>query len=157
MAPPSGEVNFYDGYSFALTRTKRALDILERVEQRGEIARISLKAEMARTSNTMMGEEKRGRAFRIIETRRRQGKAVPDYGFVTPSPNGKQFVLTELNMLSHFFCFYPVGRRKILKFMLSSGGYLLLWLNNQRRNFRTWRRDSMHRLRRCFGYSGIQD
>jgi hypothetical protein len=92
----------------------------------------------------MMANEKRYRAFRIIETHRRQGKAIPAYapfGTLMPKQSGKQFIKTEINMLTHAPCFMPKIRASILRFFLGNGGYYLLWLNNKRRNFRFWWRD----------------
>lgn len=139
MAPPSDDIDFLDGYSFALSRTERGQKSLEDAEQNGDIKLSILPEKLARTSNTLMGEEKRWRAFRLIETRKRQGFAIPDYGFEIPKPNFKQLVLTELNLLSHIFCFIKVGRKSVLKFTFSRFGYSLLWLNNKKRRFRDWR------------------
>ena len=156
MAPPDDDINFYEGYSFALARTNRAKELLHLAEDAGAITLKKLRRDVARTCNTLMGEEKRWRAFRILETRRRQGFAVPDYGIETPKSSGKQFMLTEANMLSHILCFLPIGKLNILKFVFSPAGYALLWLNNKRRRFRDWRRDSWFWIKRkVFGKSGF--
>jgi len=96
----------------------------------------------------MMGEEKRWRAFRVMETLRRLGRAVPDYGFENPRPTGVQFLKTEANMFSHIFCFLPRARFAVLKFTFSPFGYALLWLNSKKRTFRNWRRDTLASLKR---------
>jgi hypothetical protein len=101
--------------------------------------------------NRMMGTEKRWRAFRVIETLRRQGKPVPAYGphgFRFPRQSGKQFVKTEIHMFTHIFCHLPTLRAYVLRFTLSGGGYLLLWLNCQRRALRFLVRDSIAKARR---------
>jgi len=140
MAPPSEDIDFLDGYSFALSRTERGERALQKARERGDIALSPLKRKNAKTSNTSMGEEKRWRAFRLIESRSRQGLPVPDYGFKIPKPDFKQLVLTELNLLSHLFCFVKTGRDLILKLTFSKVGYYLLWLNSKKRNFRDWRK-----------------
>jgi coenzyme F420 hydrogenase subunit beta len=149
MAPPNESVNFYDGYSFVLGRTDRGLAALKKEHERGSLISIPLTPEHARSSNVMMGHEKRGRAFRIIETRRRQGLPVPEYELKIPKASGKEFVLTEINIFTHIFCFLNCDKIKIaiLKLSLSSIGYAALRLNNLRRNFRTWRRDFKYKLK----------
>jgi hypothetical protein len=57
-------------------------------------------------------------------------------------------VLTELNILSHFFCFFPYGRKAILRLFLSPAGYYVLKLNRQKRRFRNWRAGLAARWRR---------
>jgi coenzyme F420 hydrogenase subunit beta len=150
MASPSDDINFYEGYSFSLARTELGNKFLLNAKDRGDIKLVQLRHDIARSSNTLMGEEKRWRAFRIIETRRRQGLPVPDYNIDIPRASGKQLILTELNMLSHVFCFFPKAKIKVLKFVLSPVGYYLLWLNNKKRRFRNWRRDTLARLLRPF-------
>ena len=103
----------------------------------------------------MMSKEKRWRAFRIIETHKRQGKPVPAYGpfgMEMPRQRGLQFLKTEVNMLTHAPCFMPRLRAPLLRFMLSDGGYWLFWLNHKRRSLRNWLRDTSARIRRsCVG------
>lgn len=65
FTPPEG-VNFYDGYSFVLARTHRGQQALQDASAAGHLGLREISPEMARTSNVMMGEEKRGRAFRVI-------------------------------------------------------------------------------------------
>ena len=148
IAPPSDDIDFHDGYSFALARTTRGEELLRNAQSAGAIKMVKLRPDIARTSNRMMGEEKRGRAFRIIETLRRQGKPIPDYDIKIPSPSAKQFLLTELNMLSHILCYLPKWRLTVLKSAFSPLGYRLLWLNQQKRVFRNFRRDSMAKIKR---------
>lgn len=149
MAPPNESVDFYDGYSFVLGRTDRGLAALKKEHERGSLISIPLTPEHARSSNVMMGHEKRGRAFRIIETRRRQGLPVPEYELKIPKASGKEFILTEINIFTHIFCFMNCDKIKIaiLKLSLSPIGYAALRLNNLRRNFRTWRRDFKYKLK----------
>lgn len=151
MAPPSDEIDFYDGYSFTLARTKRGEQALINAKEHNSVTMLALDEKSAKKSNTMMGEEKRWRAFRVIETHKRQGKAVPQYGFETPRPSGSQIFKTEGNMLSHIFCFLPSLRLYVLKLAFSPLGYSLLWLNNKRRRFREWSRDTKASLSRKFG------
>ena len=153
MTPPEG-VDFYDGWSFALARTKRGIALVEQAEKANALVLKRISSELARTSNLMMGHEKRGRAFRIIETRRRQGELIPDYQFEIPRASGKEFILTELNMFSHFFCFVPWGKQRLLRLTLSQFGYWMLWLNSKRRGLRFFRRDLLTKLKRKFGATG---
>lgn len=141
MAPPSDEIDFLEGYSFALARTATGVKFLEEAQAAGGLKLVPITKEHARTSNRMMGVEKRNRAFRVIETRRRQGHAVPDYGVPVPKVTGKHLIPTELNMLSHLFCFFPFGRSFLLKLSLSPIGYWVLRVNFWKREFRNWRRD----------------
>ena len=100
----------------------------------------------------MMSTEKRWRAFRVIETLKRQGKPVPVYGDIglqMPKQSGKQFIKTEINMLTHFLCFMPGPfRKKVMLFFLGDGGYWLLRLNRVRRDVRTWVRDTVALMKR---------
>ena len=148
LPPPEDDIDFKDGYSFALARTKRGQVFLEQADKAKAIRLRKIDAKIARTSNTMMGEEKRWRAFRVIETHRRQGKAIPSYGFEPPRPNGKQLLLTEANVLSHMFCFIKRGRATIFRALFSPVGYRLLWLNNKKREFRSSRRAIVARWKR---------
>lgn len=150
MAPPDDNIDFKEGYSFVLARTKVGLDLYTKSIESGAIKTYELKPELARTSNTLMGVEKRWRAFRVIETRRRQGKTVPEYHFKTPKASGKHLLLTELNIISHIFCFIGKGRLQVLKFILSPFGYYLLRLNNFKREFRNWRRDTISYYKRAW-------
>ena len=157
LAPPEDDVDFYQGWSFALIRNERAKKIIDQMRAKKVIGVKDLTRREALSCNTMMSKEKRWRAFRIIETHRRQGKSIPAYGpypFVAPMAPPKQFLKTEINMFTHLFCFLPKWRAPLLKFTLSSGGYYLLWLNNLRRNARIWVRDSFAKLKRkLFGRS----
>lgn len=148
MPTPSDQISFYDGYTFALARTKGAEKVLAEAKNAGDIELIPLARKTAKTANTAMGVEKRHRAFRLIETRRRQGYAVPNYHFKIPKASGKEFLLTELNILSHIFCFVKPGRAAVMKLLFSPVGYALLWLNHQRRTFRDWRRNTAAKARR---------
>ena len=150
MPRPSNDINFYDGYTFVFARTELAQKVLESAKEARDIDLIPLKRKTAKTANIAMGVEKRHRAFRILETRRRQGHAVPEYGFDIPKASGKEGILTELNMLSHLFCFVEPGRKLLLKLLFSPVGYSLLYLNHLRRSFRDWRRDTFARIKREF-------
>lgn len=154
MAPPEDSVNFYEGWSFALIRSNYAQSICRRMVDEGKLTIVGVTRREALACNSLMSGEKRWRAFRVIETRRRQGKPIPAYGFETPRHSPAHFVKTELHMWSHLFCFLPRWRDAALRFILSPMGYRLLWLNYQRRQFRFWRRDTLARLRRrWFGRS----
>lgn len=156
MAPPSDDIDFLQGYSFALARTERGIKALSKAKDAGGIALIDLDESLARRSNRMMGTEKRGRAFRVIETLRRQGRPIPEYGFTIPRGSGIDFLKTEMNILSHIFCFVRSDwanrmRPYLLKVSLSPLGYALLWLNAQRRRLRDAIRDMRAKRRRKTG------
>lgn len=148
MAPPDDTVDFTDGWSFVLARTQNAIRFLKDSAAHGGVVLREITPEHARSSNRMMGEEKRNRAFRVIETRRRQGEAIPEYGMPIPRVVGKELVKTELNMLSHFFCFVGWGKKTILRVTFSPVGYYLLWANYLRRQLRIRRRDRKFRKQR---------
>lgn len=151
MAPPADNVDFYKGWSFALVRTERGQKVIAELKEQEKIVYEPVTRKEALACNKMMSTEKRWRAFRIIETLRRQGKPIPAYGvhgYRLPDQSGKQFVKTEIHMLTHIFCYLPKWRGRLLKFMLSNGGYFLLWLNNKRRGLRFLLRDSSALVRR---------
>ncbi len=148
MAPPEKDVNFYDGWSFALIRSEKAKELCADLARRGEIVSKPVTRKEALACNRLMATEKRWRAFRMIETQRRQGKPIPEYGIETPKHGFEHFLKTELHVLSHIFCFLPALRPVVLRFMLSDGGYWLLWLNHKRRAIRFWIRDTKAMLKR---------
>lgn len=151
MAPPEDDVDFEQGWSFALIRTERARKVYDEMISQRAISSKTLTRREALGCNRIMFNEKRWRAFRIIETHRRQGKPVPSYGELDnrlPRQSGKQFVETELHMFTHVFCFLKRHRGAVLRFILSKGGYRLLWLNNRRRALRFWMRDTAAAWRR---------
>ena len=156
MAPPKDSINFEDGYSFAIIRSARGVQALASAEQSGHLSVTRITPEHARSSNRMMGKEKRLRAFRVIETRKRQGHPVPYYGMPTPKIHGKHLLATEMNMLSHLFCFVSnsgiagAWKKAILWLTFSPIGYHLLRLNFLRRRLRDYRRDFKAKLRRDF-------
>jgi coenzyme F420 hydrogenase subunit beta len=148
MAPPEDNVNFYDGWSFALIRSERARQLVNDLTAQGDLGVVKLSERETLQCNTVMSTEKRWRAFRVIETHRRQGKAIPNYGFESPPHPVKESFKTELHMLSHIFCFTPKLRGRLLKFMLSKKGYYLLYLNHIRRKLRFYIRDTKEKVRR---------
>jgi len=153
MAPPDETVDFYKGWSFVLTRSEAGKKACKSLENSGGMIRKDVSRKTAIECNSLMANEKRWRAFRIIESQKRQGKPVPSYGAFgeeMPKQSGIQFFKTESNMLSHILCYLPRWREPFLRFMLTGGGYSLFYLNNLRRKFRFWRRDTWFMLRRNF-------
>jgi hypothetical protein len=148
MAPPEDDVDFEQGWSFALVRTKRATELLELGLLKGGIEYRSVTRREALACNSLMSGEKRWRAFRMRETLKRQGLPSPEYGLATPKPNLAHFIKTEIGLLTHIGCFLPRIRDPILRLMLSSVGYRLLWLNRKRRDLRFWWRDLKAKWRR---------
>lgn len=150
MAPPDKSVDFHKGWSFSLIRTQRGLSAYERAQKRAAIHSHTLTKREALACNELMSSEKRWRAFRVIETHRRQGKPIPNYGNLHqafPRHSGFQFIKTELHMLSHVFCFLPKLRANVLRFFLGKG-YWLFWLNSKRRALRFFIRDTREKIRR---------
>lgn len=151
MAPPHDGIDFYKGWSFGLVRTPRGQAAIDSAVANREIINEPVTRREALACNRMMSTEKRWRAFRVIETLRRQGKPIPAYGphgFRFPRQSGKQFVKTEIHMFTHMFCHLPRLRGYVLKLTLSNFGYILLWVNSQRRSLRFVMRDSWARARR---------
>lgn len=151
LTPPASDVDFYEGWSFALLRTERGVKYYKQLLDANKVVEHELTNREAHVCNGLMANEKRWRAFRVIETKRRQGRAIPHYGTGIehfPQHRGLQFIETELHMLTHVFCYLHRLRGGVLRFFLGSGGYWLLWLNNKRRRFRIWRRDSFEKIRR---------
>ncbi len=157
MAPPESDVDFKQGWSAAYIRTSRGKDAIEKALTNSKIVTRLLTMNEAINCNKMMTTEKRWRAFRIIETQRRQGKSIPAYGphgFEMPKHSGTNFIKTEINMLTHSLCFMPRARARALRFVLGNGGYCLLWLNHKRRVVREFLRDKLAALKRSiFGRS----
>lgn len=155
MAPPEKDIDFHDGYSFALIRSKTGKEIIEKVEKSKAITLKELTEKESLSCNKHMVEEKRWRAFRMMETHIRQGKAIPaygPYGLQLPKHSGKQALKTEANMLTHMFCFIPKYRQAVLKFFLNNSGYILLWINNKRRRLKLFTRDTYISVKnRLFG------
>lgn len=152
MAPPDNTVDFYKGWSFALVRTERGAAACKGTTEAGLMIRKEVSRKDALACNSLMANEKRWRAFRIIESQKRQGKLVPtygDFGLSMPKQSTIQFIKTEINMLTHILCYIPKFRAPVLRFMLR-GGYWLFFLNNLRRKFRFWRRDTIAALSRRF-------
>lgn len=141
MTPPNETIDFYEGYSFTLARTEAGVRAMELAVGRGDILNVPIREDQARKSNIMMAVEKKNRAWRVIETRRRQGLAIPDYDVVIPKIKGRHLVETEIGILTHIFCFMKKGKIFLLSLAFSSLGYSLLQLNYYRREFRIWRRD----------------
>ncbi|MCB0317926.1 MAG: Coenzyme F420 hydrogenase/dehydrogenase, beta subunit C-terminal domain [Bdellovibrionales bacterium] len=153
MAPPEDDVDFYKGWSFGLIRSDRGMEAYNSLLSSGKIIAKDVTVKEALTCNSHMSSEKRWRAFRVIETQRRQGKSIPSYGDFPgefPKHSGVQFVKTEGHMLTHLFCFLPNYRANLLRFFLGNGGYVLLWLNNKRRTTKFFLRDFFARWRRKF-------
>ena len=151
MPSPADDIDFYQGWSFGLVRTARGKDVLQECVDAGALATRRVLRYLARDCNKHMAEEKRWRAFRVIETHRRQGKSIPSYGDPFqhfPAAKGFRFFQIERNMLSHALCFVPRWRRPVLAFFLGNGGYCLLWLNNKRRRLKFWLRDTRARWKR---------
>ena len=147
MVPPTDDIDFKKGYSYSLCRTPAAERFLRAAEQAGVLNLIPLDPDHARTSNLHMGREKRHRAFRLLNSRLRQGLPIPQYGFDAPPPAGSARIATEINLLTHLFCFYPRFRRPLLRFLLSRAGFVLFWLNDKQRRFRFFIRKSLFRRR----------
>lgn len=150
MAPPADGVNWTDGWSLVVLRTARGQAAYHQAVQAGALATVAVTEREARASNILMAHEKRDRAFRVIETHRRQGKPVPYYGESVgefPRQRGIKFLKTEIHMLSHIFCFLPRYRAAVLRFFLGKG-YWLFWANSLRRRLRVWIRDSLFLVKR---------
>ena len=150
MAPPASDVNFKDGYSFVMGRSDRGVAALRGSEQSGAIKLRLLNPVVARECNLETALEKRYRAFRVIETRRRQGHAVPEYHHEIPKMSGLRAVRVEINMFTHILCYLPKLRGYMLRLIFSPVGYWMMWTNHQRRVVKFRLRDEFMKLRRKF-------
>jgi coenzyme F420 hydrogenase subunit beta len=153
MPRPNKDISFYDGWSFAFVRTSRGQEIMRKARERKAINTQTVPEYMANLCNRSMSTEKRHRAFRFIETHRRQGKSIPSYGDpfqAFPKNKGFKFILTEISLLTHILCFIPKWRKPALKFCLGNGGYYLFWLNNKRRRVKKTLREWFGRFLRKF-------
>jgi coenzyme F420 hydrogenase subunit beta len=150
LPAPDPSVDWYQGWSFCLMRSEKGRQVYQSLVDAGKLHSVDVTAKEARSSNKLMAVEKRWRAFRVIETQRRQGKPIPQYGDDLdefPKTSGLQFIETEAHMLTHIFCYIPKYRAAILKFMLGQG-YWLFYLNNLRRRFRVFARDNIYIIKK---------
>jgi len=150
MAPPAKDIRFKDGYSFVMGRSARGVKALRDAEQNGSIKLRLLNPLVARECNLETALEKRYRAFRVIETRRRQGHAVPEYHHEIPSMNGVRALRVEINMFTHVLCYLPNLRGYMLRLIFSPVGYWMMWVNHKRRVVKFKFRDELMKLRRRF-------
>lgn len=151
MAPPEEGVNLYDGWTFALLRTERADAAIQQLLNAKKIVVKDLARSEALLCNKQMATEKRWRTFRLLETRRRQGRSVPQYGnpdLRFPRSKGWQFIKSEIDLITHVLCYAGRIRPAVLRFFLGNGGYLFLRLNNVRRRLKFWLRDMREQSRR---------
>jgi coenzyme F420 hydrogenase subunit beta len=152
MAPPEDGVDFYKGWSFALIRSARAQALCKQMTEEKVLTTVPVTRNEALRCNTLMANEKRWRAFRVIETLRRQGRPIPEYRMESPKHTLKHFIKTELHIITHTFCFMPNIRARVLRFILSDWGYALLWCNHKRRALRFFVRDTKSLImRKLFG------
>ncbi len=156
MAPPSKEIRFKDGYSFVMGRTDRGIGFLKDAETNGALKLIELNPLVARECNLETALEKRYRAFRVIETRRRQGHGVPEYRTEIPKMSGLRALRVEINMFTHILCYLPRLRGYMLRLIFSPVGYWMMWTNHQRRVVKFRLRDAWMKLRRRF-VLGLED
>ncbi|RMD86401.1 MAG: 4Fe-4S dicluster domain-containing protein [Candidatus Dadabacteria bacterium] len=137
MPPPEKDIDFYQGWSFALARTARGDEILKKAIADGAIVARDITRFQARECNLEMAKEKRNRAAWIMGYRARRYMPVPFYGIKRPSDIAcHRGFKVALNIFTHIFCFFTPPRRFILKVMLSNAGYILLWVNNKRRSLK---------------------
>jgi len=156
MAPPSKEINFKDGYSFVMGRTERGMNALADAKSNGAISLLGLNREVAKECNLETALEKRYRAFRVIETRRRQGHGVPEYHLAIPKMSGLRALRVEINMFTHILCYMPNLRIYMLRLIFSPVGYWMMWTNHQRRRVKFRLRDAYMKLRRRYAL-GIRE
>jgi coenzyme F420 hydrogenase subunit beta len=150
MAPPAKEINFKDGYSFVMGRTEQGMKLLRSAREAGELELLTLNREVAKECNLETALEKRYRAFRVIETRRRQGHGVPEYHIGIPRMSGVRALRVEINMFTHIFCYLPKWRGYLLRLIFSPVGYWMMWTNQQRRKVKFFLRDKVMKLRRKY-------
>lgn len=137
MKPPTDEIKFQDGYSLVLTRTDAGKKYLDSAIESNEIMLTTISQTTAKSSNIMMGKEKRSRAFYMLRSQQQKGRPMPDYGFTPPLHKSfRELLKTRINIATHILCFIKIGRKLILRLLFSQFGYSLLWLNNKRRLLR---------------------
>ncbi len=147
MIPPTDEIDFKNGYTFVITRNKKAEHLLHGVRESGELSLLELSREQTKTSNYTMGREKRERAWRLNASRKAEGRPVPDYGFEIPEQSRTEKFKVEVNLITHIFSFKKAGRDALLGFLLSPIGYVLFYLNNRRRRVRYLIKKRLTRMR----------
>lgn len=153
LPPPADHVNWYDGWSFTLIRSAAGEAVYRELLRANKITAVELTHDEILSSNKLMAHEKRWRAWRMIERRKKEGRPVPLYGDQSlkfPKAGLWQALRSDIHMLTHFFCFQPKARTALFRFFLSPWGYWFFFLNSKRRAARVFLRDSWARLKRKF-------
>ncbi|MFN8391591.1 MAG: Coenzyme F420 hydrogenase/dehydrogenase, beta subunit C-terminal domain [Bdellovibrionota bacterium] len=154
MPQPREDVDFYQGYSYLMTRTERGEKLLHRAASAPSLGLelLKLSASATKTCCVAMGTEKRKRAFRLLDSRKRAGLPVPNYGFEIPKAHGKKklkhAIEAEVNLITHWFCFSTRFRDSVLRFWISPVGFVILRANRMRRDFKEWYRNFSAERRR---------
>ncbi len=135
MKEPKG-FNFKDGYSFTLARTKIGLQYLEDKNLFNHLILKEITKEQAKTSNIVMGREKKIRALLSIKNKLKKAEPTPDYGLnLSASLSKKEQIKGTIKQITHIFCFIEKDKSFLLKILFSKLGYLLLFINNKRKHF----------------------
>ena len=136
MPPPNANINFKKGYSFVLARTDRGLEALQSSHDLNKVSLQELDVKTAKTCNSRIGNSKRWRAFYYINKNQHHKKPAPNYHFDIPKLSLKWHIKSKLDILTHSMSFKNFNKKPILLFVFSPVGYILLWLNYQRRALR---------------------
>ena len=133
MPPPSPEINFKEGYTLVLARTARGEELMNKAENRGALVLLDLPSEKAKHSNIVMAQNKRQRAFAFMAIKEALRRRTPNYHIGRPRPSAGDMLKRIMKTVSYAPCWLPLGRRHILRLILSRPGYCLFWVNHVRR------------------------
>ncbi|MDD4870162.1 MAG: Coenzyme F420 hydrogenase/dehydrogenase, beta subunit C-terminal domain [Kiritimatiellae bacterium] len=122
-----GTRKLFDGYNLIIVRTKKGLHILEEARNAGSIVLENFPDDYSPLSNSPMVRGKRARAFWNITKRRLKQQPVPEYGLA------REFSVTEklkagIHAITYFAADNPSLRLRIVRFLLSPAGRIVVWL-----------------------------
>ena len=113
------------GYNLILARTPRGLRLLEEMQAAGAAVLEPFPLEKVESAMQPMVRDKRARAFHTIESRRRRGRPVPEYG-LAPDPAEWRRWRFRLHAAGYAAAEHPAWRRRFMRVLLSRPGRLLV-------------------------------
>jgi len=131
--PSQQGVDFKDGWSFMLLRNNLASDIIKVLVDKKVLTVREVSRNEALKCNKKMARQKKYRASYLINRRKNTNNSYPIYFDELPVNTIKENFFVIFDLITHFFCFSPYGRKTVLKLFLSDVGYGLLYLNRLRR------------------------
>jgi coenzyme F420 hydrogenase subunit beta len=148
MAPPEDDISFEKGWSFGLIRSRKADQLIASLAARGILEVRNTTRSESLTCNRKMSEEKRLRAWYTLSQDKQRRAPLPEYQLCIPKLGWNDMLKARSNRFSHLFCFTSEWNTRVLKFLLTDFGYVLLYLNHLRRGLKVYLRDKIAYVRR---------